>query len=245
MFQRGALSKALLLDRRRSYALRYGAHPSASIPNWLPYELRNSAMKKIAGAVTLLLLSACASQTPPEFLEYQQYLAENTPRAEQGTLPWSTYYKSVYGRMFSLGAPAFELSRINSMIAAALSYESGSLTQEQFLSIRRESQAASRAYKAELDQQKRAQIADILSTSYRPLPIPAGTIYQNTTPISGAQIVPAPPLLSTGAIATWTGRQNMIQTVTYQQAWNCEYRYAGQLFWQVHSSTCPSSVNVR
>jgi len=47
------------------------------------------------------------------------------------------------------------------------------------------------------------------------------------------------------ATAFWTGRQEQVQTVTYQWAWNCEYNYAGQLFWRVFRMSCPSSVEVQ
>lgn len=46
------------------------------------------------------------------------------------------------------------------------------------------------------------------------------------------------------ATAYWTGRQEMVQTVTYRTAWNCEYNYAGQVFWRVFEGSCPSSVEV-
>jgi hypothetical protein len=46
------------------------------------------------------------------------------------------------------------------------------------------------------------------------------------------------------ATAFWTGRQEQVQTVTYQFAWNCEYNYAGQTFWKVFKNSCPSSVEI-
>jgi hypothetical protein len=52
------------------------------------------------------------------------------------------------------------------------------------------------------------------------------------------------PLSSQAATAFWTGRQEMVTTVTYQQAWKCEYAYAGQKFWRVFKTSCPSSVEV-
>lgn len=54
-------------------------------------------------------------------------------------------------------------------------------------------------------------------------------------------------LISTAAHAAtayFTGRQEQVQTVTYQYAWNCEYNYAGQTFWRVFKNSCPSSVEV-
>jgi hypothetical protein len=47
------------------------------------------------------------------------------------------------------------------------------------------------------------------------------------------------------ATAYWTGRQEQVQTVTYQIAWNCEYNYAGQTFWRVYQGSCPSSIEVQ
>lgn len=46
------------------------------------------------------------------------------------------------------------------------------------------------------------------------------------------------------ALAFWTGKQEQVQTVTYQMAWRCEYNYNGQLFWKVFKTSCPSSVEV-
>ena len=47
------------------------------------------------------------------------------------------------------------------------------------------------------------------------------------------------------ATAFFTGRQEMVTTVTYQQAWNCEYSYLGRNFWRIHRNYCPSSVEVQ
>jgi len=46
------------------------------------------------------------------------------------------------------------------------------------------------------------------------------------------------------ATAFFTGRQEQVQTVTYQMAWKCEYNYAGNTFWRVFKNSCPSSVEV-
>jgi hypothetical protein len=54
-------------------------------------------------------------------------------------------------------------------------------------------------------------------------------------------------LLSSSAFAAtayWTGRQEMVTTVTYKMGWNCEYQYAGKKFWLVFTGRCPSSVDV-
>lgn len=49
------------------------------------------------------------------------------------------------------------------------------------------------------------------------------------------------------ATATWTGRSEIVTTVTYQQAWRCEYSYAGQTFYRLFpiGSGCPASVEVQ
>jgi hypothetical protein len=55
------------------------------------------------------------------------------------------------------------------------------------------------------------------------------------------------PLASPAFAATayFTGRQEMVQTVTYQSGWNCEYQYGGQTFWQVFIGMCPMTVEVQ
>ena len=47
------------------------------------------------------------------------------------------------------------------------------------------------------------------------------------------------------ATAFFTGRMEMVQTVTYQMAWRCEYNYAGQTFYRLFQNSCPSSVAVQ
>ncbi len=46
------------------------------------------------------------------------------------------------------------------------------------------------------------------------------------------------------ATAIWTGRQEQVQTVTYQWVWRCEYNYLGKTFWKLYQSGCPASVEV-
>lgn len=46
------------------------------------------------------------------------------------------------------------------------------------------------------------------------------------------------------AQAFHTGRQEMVQTVTYQMAWRCQYNYNGQLFWRVFKDMCPPMIDV-
>lgn len=45
--------------------------------------------------------------------------------------------------------------------------------------------------------------------------------------------------------AYWTGKVKYITTITYQPGVQCEYSYAGQLFWKTFTgSSCPSSIEV-
>ena len=45
-------------------------------------------------------------------------------------------------------------------------------------------------------------------------------------------------------LAFFTGRQEMVQTVTFKMVWKCQYNYNGRLFWQLFEDMCPSSVDV-
>lgn len=48
------------------------------------------------------------------------------------------------------------------------------------------------------------------------------------------------------ATAMWTGRAEMVTTVTYQQAWRCEYRYQGTIFYRLFPTmSCPSFIEVQ
>ena len=47
------------------------------------------------------------------------------------------------------------------------------------------------------------------------------------------------------ATAFFTGRQEMVQTVTYKMAWRCQYNYAGKTFWMLFEGYCPGSVEVQ
>lgn len=71
--------------------------------------------------------------------------------------------------------------------------------------------------------------------------------YQVVQPVRLGQPAPlqAPALQPATATATWTGRQQQVQTVTYQSGWNCEYRYLANTFWRTFVGTCPSSVQVQ
>lgn len=46
------------------------------------------------------------------------------------------------------------------------------------------------------------------------------------------------------ATAFWTGRQEQVQTVTYQYMWRCEYSYLGQYYYALFSGMCASSIDI-
>ena len=46
------------------------------------------------------------------------------------------------------------------------------------------------------------------------------------------------------ATAYFTGKQEMVQSVTGRVAWNCEYNYAGNMFWRAFAGMCPNSAEV-
>lgn len=47
------------------------------------------------------------------------------------------------------------------------------------------------------------------------------------------------------ATAVWTGKQEMVQTVTGKMVWRCEYQYAGQYFYYLFETSCPSQVEIQ
>lgn len=75
---------------------------------------------------------------------------------------------------------------------------------------------------------------------------PAQSTYQIVQPAAlPAPTTQAPALSPVLATAYFTGRQQQVQTVTYQSGWNCEYRYNSQTFWRTFTSACPSSIQVQ
>ena len=46
------------------------------------------------------------------------------------------------------------------------------------------------------------------------------------------------------ATAFWTGQMNYVQSVTGMYVMNCQYMYAGNIFWRAFSGSCPSSIQV-
>jgi hypothetical protein len=95
--------------------------------------------------------------------------------------------------------------------------------------------------------------ADGAARARRAAAIQAATASINATQASAqlptqmalVPINPAPAIAPMVATAYFTGKQEMVQTVTYQSGWNCEYNYAGRTFWRTFVGSCPSSVQVR
>lgn len=46
------------------------------------------------------------------------------------------------------------------------------------------------------------------------------------------------------ATAFFTGNQEIVQSVTGRVVWNCQYNYAGRLFWRAFSVACPSQIEI-
>ncbi len=48
------------------------------------------------------------------------------------------------------------------------------------------------------------------------------------------------------AIALWTGRSEIVRTVTLQMGVNCEYRYINTIFWVTFTGyQCPNTVQIQ
>ena len=67
------------------------------------------------------------------------------------------------------------------------------------------------------------------------------TLQRPAQPLQGGYQVQQP----TGYIATWTGKQQIAQSVTGASGFSCEYNYAGRTFWRMFTSSCPSSIQVQ
>jgi hypothetical protein len=46
------------------------------------------------------------------------------------------------------------------------------------------------------------------------------------------------------ATAFFTGQMNMGQSVTGRMVYNCQYQYAGHLFWRSFATYCPQSIEI-
>jgi hypothetical protein len=116
-------------------------------------------LKRIA-ILVLLLIGSCASKPPPQVTALQQYISENKPLAENGTIRWSQLYEGAYDRAAAAGAPGDSLARINDMIRYAQQYEAGSISRMEFEYYRRATgaeEASAEQQRAEKEQARRAQ----------------------------------------------------------------------------------------
>lgn len=97
-------------------------------------------MKKIIILLLASTLIGCVTGKSPQVLAFERYTAENRPKAEQGTLGWSDYYKGLYQHALAANAPGYLLSSFSSMINHANELDRGIISSEQFMAFRRESQ---------------------------------------------------------------------------------------------------------
>lgn len=107
-----------------------------------------------------MLLVGCASRPPANVLALQQYITENRPLAENGTITWSQFYEGAYARAAAAGAPGDSLARINDTIRYAQQYEAGSISRAEFEYYRRAAgadEASAQEKRAENDRARRAQ----------------------------------------------------------------------------------------
>lgn len=76
---------------------------------------------------------------------------------------------------------------------------------------------------------------------YAPIVIPPATF----TPMQTSRPVQPAGLSGPAPNAFWTGRQELTQTITGQQAWRCEYNLNGRLFARLFQGGCPPSIAVQ
>lgn len=48
-----------------------------------------------------------------------------------------------------------------------------------------------------------------------------------------------------GVTAIWTGRSQPAQSITGMAGFNCEYNFAGRVFWRMFAGPCPTSVQAQ
>jgi hypothetical protein len=159
-------------------------------------------------------------------------------------MKWSEYYSGVYQRHVAAHTPPELIQVVNKLLWNAQQFESGAISKDEFdfrqrdLRLEGDTVMQKRAAAAQAQQQAQTTLALQLMQASQPRPL---TVAPTT---SGAQFAPAAPA-QVGATAHWTGKQQQVQTVTYQYGWNCEYTYAGQTFWRTFVGSCPSSVQVQ
>lgn len=206
-------------------------------------------IKSLALAIIAVLIAGCAapsrvSQTNPRMAELQFYIASNKPRAESGAMKWFDYYSGLYDRHVAAGTAPEILQSINKLRWNAQQYDKNEISKDQFefqqrdLRLQVTASAQRLAAADEAQQQARTTLALQLMQASQPRPLTVAPI------ASPAPAMSAAPAQMT-ATAYWTGKQQQVQTVTYQYGWNCEYNYAGRTFWRTFVGTCPSSVQVQ
>lgn len=209
----------------------------------------NMKIKSLALAVFVTLIAGCATpngntRSNPQMDELQFYIASNKARAESGAMKWSEYYNGVYQRHVAAHTPPELIQVVNKLLWNAQQYESGAISKEEFdfrqrdLRLEGDAVMQKRAAAAQAQQQAQTALALQLMQASQPRPLtvaPVGPV----TPMA-----PVAPVQAT-ATAFWTGKQQQVQTVTYQAGWNCEYNYAGRTFWRTFVGSCPASVQVQ
>lgn len=199
--------------------------------------MRKSTILAIS-AILCALLTGCAGPS-------MRYAEQNKPLAERGKMKWSDYYKGLYDTSARAGESGQMLMRINTMILAAQSYEGGTLSKDQFEYFRRQAQAGQVVDDEIADQRRRAAFAAAAKNFNTNIASPQ--LPTQLAPIQPAAVAPfqAASVPAATATAFFTGRQQQVQTVTYQSGWSCEYRYLSQTFWRTFVGACPSSVPVQ
>lgn len=206
-------------------------------------------IKSLALAIVVVLSAGCAtphraSQPNPAISELQFYISSNKPRAESGAMKWSDYYAGLYDRHVAAGMPPELIQGVNQLWWNAQQYDKNAISKDEFEFKQRELRlqvtATARRLAAadEAQQQARTALALQMMQASQPRPLTLAPIG------SSAPVLPAPPVQVT-ANAYWTGKQQQVQTVTYQSGWSCEYNYAGRTFWRTFVGTCPSSIQVQ
>lgn len=159
-------------------------------------------------------------------------------------MKWSDYYSGLYDRHVAAGTAPEILQAINKLQRNAQQYDKNEISKDEFefrqrdLRLQVTSTAQRLAAANEAQQQARTALALQMMQASQPRPLTLAPV------ASSGPAMPASPAQVT-ATAYWTGKQQQVQTVTYQYGWNCEYNYAGRTFWRTFVGSCPSSVPVQ
>lgn len=206
-------------------------------------------IKSLALAIFVTLIAGCAtpngnSRGNPQMAELQFYVASNKPRAESGAMKWSEYYSGLYERHVAARTPPELIQVVNKMLWNAQQYETGAISRDEFdfrqrdLRLQGDTVMQRQAAAAQAQQQAQTALALQLMQASQPRPL-------TLAPVASAAPVAPAAQIQVAATAYWTGKQQQVQTVTYQYGWSCEYNYAGRTFWRTFVGSCPSSVQVQ